>query len=104
MEKKEILGEVTDCVMEIAPLEKGDALNNFSYKNLGNIPESKKNTSKYGSISSGKTSIVIYILFSVFLFMLTECSDKFGKYTYINYKKLKRPDYPNFRQYDSIRF
>lgn len=93
MEKKERLREVTDGVMERAPLEKGDALNNFSYKTLDNIPEGKKNNSKYGSKSLGKTNTIIYILFSIFLFMLSECSDKFGKYEYINYKKLKRPDY-----------
>lgn len=67
--------------------------NNFSHKTVNNISEDKKNNSKYGSKSLGKTTTITYIVFSIFLFMFTECSDKFRKYEYINYKKLKRPDY-----------
>lgn len=40
-------------------------------------------------LKSGWKSLLYLI---IFLTIFTDCSDKFGKYDYINYKKLKRPD------------
>ena len=40
-------------------------------------------------LKSGRKSLLYLI---VFLTIYTGCSDKFGKYNYINYKKLKRPN------------
>jgi hypothetical protein len=40
-------------------------------------------------LKSGRKSLLYLI---VFFAIFTECSDEFGKYNYINYKKLKRPN------------